>query len=326
MAEQTIPVTILTGFLGSGKTTLLQRILTDPEAPNYGVLVNDFGAINIDADLVTEVNDDGVVALQNGCVCCTIRDDLVEALGTMITRTPAPERLIVEASGISRPLQIAEALEDKTLAGRLLLDGTFCLVDCGEFLGLDFAATELAMDQVSGSDLAILNKTDLASEAEIEAIEVRLKGAQPRLKTLRTTEARVPLDLIGGLEPVGHEAGCDPVRCSCGNDHGHEHHHHHHDHADAFAGFSWQEDVAVDLSALRQALRRLPEGLLRGKGILRGCDGRRIRFDLVGKRLTVRAEDGPLPALSSAVFIGRTGSFSAEELGALLTDCVGETV
>ena len=130
------PVTILSGFLGAGKTTLLRRILTDPRGVRYGVLVNDFGAINIDAALVASTSADQV-SLENGCICCTIRDDLVEAIGGLLALDPAPAHLVIEASGVSRPIAVIDAVLDPKLEGNLAVDGVFCLIDAAGFRSLD---------------------------------------------------------------------------------------------------------------------------------------------------------------------------------------------
>ncbi|UYV36254.1 GTP-binding protein [Rhodobacteraceae bacterium D3-12] len=328
-----LPVIILTGFLGAGKTTLLQRILSQKNGPRYGVLVNDFGAINIDADLITETGRDGVVSLENGCICCTIRDDLVAALHQILEQPNRPERLVIEASGVSRPLQIVEALEDPEIEPQTLLDGVYCLIDCGAFLDLDFASTELAMDQVMGSDLAILNKSDLADDAQMEQIETVLRTAQPRLKTLRTTGAVVPNELLAGLpDPVAsglvdHDECADPS-CGC-HDHHHDHHHDHaHDHTHAhdhdhdhthneeFRSWSWQGTGRFAASDVKSFMAALPPQILRAKGILVGPEGERLRCDLVGKRHSVKREDAAAPALSTFVLIGRSEALDPDALTA----------
>lgn len=333
MTDQTsprLPVVILTGFLGAGKTTLLRRVLSAPGAPRYGVLVNDFGEINIDAELVGEIDRDGVMALQNGCVCCTIRDDLVAAIETMLSQSPAPESLLIEASGLSRPLQIAEALEDPRIAGRIVLDATLCLIDCGGFLNLAFADTELAMDQVAGSDLAVLNKTDQCAAADLDRIEAVLRNAHPRLRTLRTTQARVPPALLGAglhLSATPREHACE-AGCGCGHDHNDHHGHHHghaaagHHHAEAYRSFSVETGAAVDMARLRTMLRALPAGVLRAKGIVRDTEGARLRFDLVGKRITLSPETGAGPDRSALVFLGHAAAIDRASLQAAVDACL----
>ncbi|WP_138466713.1 GTP-binding protein [Poseidonocella sp. HB161398] len=311
-----LPAVILTGFLGAGKTTLLARLLRAPESPRMAVLVNDFGEINLDAELVTEIAGEDVLALQNGCICCTIQDDLVGAIETVLAQEPRPERLVIEASGVSRPLQIAAVFEDPRLEGRVALDAVLCLVDCGSFADLDAASTDLAMDQVAGSDLAILNKCDQAEPAAIDRIEAQLRAQQPRLHSLRTTRAEIPLDLLTGLAPA--RDGLPAADHACGPDCGHGHHHHHHDHAAEFASWSWQGNADMDPAQLRKAIRALPQGLLRGKGVFRGTGGQRLVFDLVGKRRELRTEPGPLPARSSIVLLARSGVIEPAALEALL--------
>ena len=191
-----VPISLLCGFLGAGKTTtLLRRILSDPQGIRYGVLVNDFGAVNIDGALLAGTEADQVL-LNNGCVCCSIRDDLTNALESLLERSPTPERIIVETSGVSKPLPIADAIAAERFQGRARLDGAYCLIDAAGFGGLDYAATELAIEQAVGADLVILNKTDLASAAEIAAVEASLRGAMPRVRLLTTSQAEIPRTLL----------------------------------------------------------------------------------------------------------------------------------
>lgn len=309
------PVTVLAGFLGAGKTTLLKRILEDPQGVRYGVLVNDFGAINIDAELVVETGADQV-SLANGCVCCTIRDDLVEAVGRLLDQDPAPEHLLIETSGVSRPIAVMDAVQDPALAGRTVVDGVFCLVDAAGFRDLDYASTELAIEQACSADMVVLNKLDIAGAGDLEAVESTLRGPMPNIRFLPTRFSEVPREVLFGAER--------PARRPRVEDHDHHGHGHDHDHGEEFMAWSWRRAAPLDRAAFRNAVRRLPVGLLRMKGVVAFADAptERAVFQMVGKRHSLETAAGPAPAESVLVAIARTGELDAEALTALLEGCV----
>ncbi|KAB2848575.1 MAG: GTP-binding protein [Hyphomicrobiaceae bacterium] len=306
-----VPLTLLTGFLGAGKTTLLRRLLTRPEGVRYGVLVNDFGAINIDAGLILETKADSI-ALSNGCVCCSLKDDLVAAVGNLLSTSPRPDHILLEASGVSRPLSILSALEADELKGKVRVEATLCLVDAAEFGGLDYSMTELAIDQACSSDILIINKCDVASEAAIADVENTLSGPMPQMRMVRAVEADVPCDLV-----VGFRSDAAKARLRLRADPADQGDRHARDHGEDFEAWSWTSEAPLDRSRFEAALQLLPTKLLRAKGILRiAGEPKAAVFQLVGKRRSMQSIEAAPPQRSELVALGPKGSLDAEALTA----------
>lgn len=244
MADTRIPVTVLTGYLGAGKTTLLNRILTEDHGKRYAVIVNEFGEIGIDNDLVVGADED-VFEMNNGCVCCTVRGDLIRVVSGLMKRqkpgAPAFDAIIVETTGLADPGPVAQTFfVDEDVKAKTRLDSVTALVDARHVMARLDDSRE-AREQVAFADRIILNKTDLASPDELAAVERRLRGLNPLAPIRRAERANVPLDQvldIGAfdLERVLdiHPAFVNPPHGEHGHVHdehcGHDHHHHDHDH------------------------------------------------------------------------------------------------
>ena len=247
--DTAIPLTVLTGFLGAGKTTLLNRILTGDHGLRIAVLVNDFGSINIDADLVVGVESDGdIISLANGCVCCNVRDDLVTAVTQVMTRPEQPEYILLEASGVAEPSSIALTFMGDDLRDRIRLDSIMCVVDAEQVFAVP-EMMELKLRQVAFADMLILNKVDLVTPEEIEQIKAWLDDRFHRYRLVEASGGDVPLEIllsVGRFDPSQLEAHLRPtarprdatIRS------GHHVHDDRHDHSQVFRTWSYETDAA----------------------------------------------------------------------------------
>ena len=228
-----LPVTIITGFLGSGKTTLLNHILTNQDGIKTAVLVNEFGEVGIDNDLLITTGDDNMVELSNGCICCTINNDLLEAVYKVLERSDKIDYLVVETTGLADPLPVALTFLGTELRDLTRLDSIVTVVDAENY-SLDLFNSQAAYNQIAYGDIILLNKMDVVDEADADILEVKLRDIKEDARILRTDHAQVPLPLIlsvGLFESDKYFGDEKPAHSH--DEHGHdEHGHDEHDHSD----------------------------------------------------------------------------------------------
>ncbi len=312
-----IPVTVLTGYLGAGKTTLLNRILSEDHGKKYAVVVNEFGEVGIDNDLIVGA-DEEVFEMNNGCVCCTVRGDLIRVLSGLMKRKGKFDGIIVETTGLADPAPVAQTFfVDDDVRARTELDSVTTVVDA-KHLPLRLKDSREAAEQIAFADQIILNKTDLVSEAELAEVERAIRTLNPMAPIRRAQRSNVPLDAILGrhafdlarvtelqpdfLNPAHGEAGhvhdehCDHDHHDHGHVHdehcGHDHHDHGHAHIHDHVAESGISSISLTAQKpidgnkvtawLNNVLQTQGVDILRAKGILdvKGED-RRLVFQAV---------------------------------------------
>ncbi|MDB5992880.1 MAG: cobalamin synthesis protein/P47K family protein [Pseudomonas sp.] len=308
MSTPRIAVTVVSGFLGAGKTTLLNRMVRRAEGSRLAVIVNDFGELNIDAAIVSEVTD-SVVSLQNGCICCTVQEDLLAQLTGMAQLQPRLERIVIECSGVSDPQRIVQTLAYPQLRSQMRLDMVITVVDATRHLQLEGEYARLARAQVGAADLLLLNKTDLVDVGQLQALRDTL-GLRTRIH--ECVQADLPdalwLDTDLDLEP---RAAKPLIQVSKDN------------HTDLFSSWLWQGAGVLDVERLRSWLQSLPGDVFRVKGLVVLAQGGKAHWlQHVGTRSQfLPATDEALANTSRLVFIARRGFDGWEALGQGLEAC-----
>ena len=306
-----IPLTVIGGFLGAGKTSLVNAVLLQSEGRRLAVLVNDFGALAIDAALVS-ANNARTVALPNGCVCCTLVNGLAQALLDVLALDPAPDHVLIEASGVSDPRRIAQVARADTGFAE---DATIVVAaaDQVEALAADRYVADTVTRQLASADILVLNKCDLVRPEDLLRIGARLRSLAPRARIVAAVRAALPCGIVLGPRRRGVAGQERDIERPDGAPRGH-------DHGDTFATRTLSSAQPISERSLRGALAALPDAVLRAKGLVR-FDGAPRRVQLVqavGRRWSI----SPAPAqaatdASTLVIIGPAEALARADLSAL---------
>ena len=329
-----IPVTVLTGYLGAGKTTLLNRVLTENHGKKYAVIVNEFGEIGIDNDLVVGA-DEEVFEMNNGCICCTVRGDLIRIIGSLLKRRDKFDAILVETTGLADPAPVAQTFfTDEDVKKKTKLDSIVTVVDA-KHIEQRLADSNEAEEQIAFADIVLLNKTDLVTAEDVKRIEAKIRALNPFAKIHHTVRSGIGLEEIldkGAfdlnraleLDPCFlHGHAFDPTHDhDHDHDHGHGHHHHGHDnhassanplHDDSIRSISVTTDKPLNSGKfdawINDILMEQGQNILRCKGIL-NMAGSDQRYVFQGVHMVSEgAPSGAWPAKdkrrSRFVFIGR---------------------
>jgi G3E family GTPase len=304
-----VPILLVTGFLGAGKTTVVNHLLAQAEGRRIAAVVNDFGAINIDAELITGANDE-VVSLSNGCICCSLEGDLMRTLATLLRRDLRPEFIVIETSGVADPADVVRNLMDPVIWREAPLETVLCVMDATTPVAALNDA--LLRSQLRSADVVALSKVDLVDAAARAQLRDAVRALRPAAVVIDAPHGEVPPALLFPVdmdrEPVPRLPA--PRRPA----------------VDRFETLSWTSERSVSLPRLQRAIGRLAPKLARAKGLFETVEqpGRLMVFQLAGGRATL-APGGTLAAgvpRARIVFIAEVGLLSRAEIDGVMAACI----
>jgi G3E family GTPase len=304
-----VPILLVAGFLGAGKTTLINRLLRNPDGRRIAAIVNDFGAIDIDAALLESASEE-LVSLKNGCICCSLQGDLLRSLASVIKRDPVPDAVVIETSGISDPAEIIRNLLDPVIFKAAALETVVTVVDALQLTQEPQMADDpLWLSQGRSADVLLLAKGDLMGARATAAVKSQLQE-RFRPKTVFPLGAVLPMELLFGYGPGDQRSAAPPRPASPA----------------FFTTVSWTATRPLSLPKFQTALTAMSQKLLRAKGVVTfaGADSRPLLFQLVGSRATLTPSplptgDGPGTGI---VLIAREEVSDLTEITSLLDDAV----
>jgi G3E family GTPase len=304
-----VPILLVTGFLGAGKTTVVNHLLAQAGGKRIAAVVNDFGAINIDAELIAGAAD-GVVSLANGCICCSLEGDLLRTLAGLLRRDRRPELIVIETSGVADPADIVRNLMDPLVWREAPLETVVCVVDATQPAAALVDA--LLRSQLRAADVVALSKVDLVDAAARAEMRAAVRALHPSAVVVDALNGELPAELLFPVD-LDHAAApreLIPRRPA----------------VDRFETLSWTSERRVSLPLMQAAIGRLAPRLARAKGLFETVEqpGRLMLFQLAGGRATLGPAGAPAAGVprSRIVFIAELGVLSRQEIDAIMEGCV----